>query len=472
MGLSALKTDARTTNTPPAWVEWLLLLTWKKVLLLCVVTLVSTVSAIGVANELAWLFASKEVKANEVVEVLPGYMYQQREKGPWTMEIAAVVYRPCAADFLRKNLLSATSKVASIFGFDATIAHDRFDAFFRDLKRGKMISVWPSVEPRGESLLDECSSSTTDSNAFKYGLNIGDALSVDNPHTCLLKVDDSATYTQGCIDIGPSSTGGIILSNLTISDSKLSSQANGLWLNVARPQSFSQSNDFPPRFMRKINYSGMTIISDIDDTIKVTEIFSVTRLLRNTLLTPFVSVPNMAVVYQRWAAESIENPAFHYVSSSPWPMATLLHSWIVQAGIATSLTSLPPPSFPDGSLHLKAFRFEPFELWGIDATALNLLRNPFHYKVQRIVNIVTQFPGRQFVLVGDSGEKDPEVYSNVAKMFPEQIRCIYIRNIDAKPLAGERLLEVQYGLTATQMIAFEDPFEPPTLSDIRNNGIC
>lgn len=59
---------------------------------------------------------------------------------------------------------------------------------------------------------------------------------------------------------------------------------------------------------------------------------------------------------------------FHYVSSSPWPLASILYDWIKASG------------FPLGTMHLKKFRLELFEPWGIDLSVFNLLRNPTGYK--------------------------------------------------------------------------------------------
>ena len=76
-----------------------------------------------------------------------------------------------------------------------------------------------------------------------------------------------------------------------------------------------------------ISQSGVTVISDIDDTIKQSEVADRRKLLQNTFLREFEPVIGMAEVYQGWAAQGA---AFHYVSSSPWQLVR------VSAGVVGS----------------------------------------------------------------------------------------------------------------------------------------
>jgi phosphatidate phosphatase APP1 len=49
-------------------------------------------------------------------------------------------------------------------------------------------------------------------------------------------------------------------------------------------------------------------------------------------------------------------------------------------------------------------------------------------------------PRRKFILVGDSGEKDPEVYRVMQRLFPDQVLKIYIRDVLGERLAGMELI--------------------------------
>lgn len=180
-----------------------------------------------------------------------------------------------------------------------------------------------------------------------------------------------------------------------------------------QPPSIGNVHFVPPR--------GLSIISDIDDTIKMTEATSRSEMLANTFLRPFEVVEGMVELYQAWHAQGAE---FHYVSSSPWqlyqPLADLCMS----------------SKFPAGSMHLRYFRMrdEMFKRW-------RPVRQ--NKKVGIIGAILKWLPKRQFVLVGDSGERDPEVYRFLAKRFPNQVVAILIRDLKSRPLDRRRIRKLE-----------------------------
>jgi phosphatidate phosphatase APP1 len=46
--------------------------------------------------------------------------------------------------------------------------------------------------------------------------------------------------------------------------------------------------------------------------------------------------------------------------------------------------------------------------------------------------IMEDFPRRKFLLVGDSGERDPEVYAEVARRHPDRVAGVAIRRVEGK----------------------------------------
>ncbi len=60
---------------------------------------------------------------------------------------------------------------------------------------------------------------------------------------------------------------------------------------------------------------------------------------------------------------------------------------------------------------------------------MNLFSDPIEYKKGIIESIFTRYPQRDFILVGDSGEKDPEVYAMMARQFPGRVQRILIRKV-------------------------------------------
>jgi hypothetical protein len=172
---------------------------------------------------------------------------------------------------------------------------------------------------------------------------------------------------------------------------------------------------------------GVSVVTDIDDTIKLTEVNSRRRMLQRTFAEPFVAIEGMSQVYQKWAEQGA---LFHYVSSSPWQIYDSLYEFLVSQ------------NFPIGSMHLKWFRLrdEIFKRWQI-------LRRKSKAGVIR--NLMRRLPDRSFVFVGDSGERDPEIYAKLAAKYPRQVARICIRQIDAHPLDAIRLNKIyrRYGMT-------------------------
>lgn len=188
-------------------------------------------------------------------------------------------------------------------------------------------------------------------------------------------------------------------------------------IHLLRPGSVSETTTTAVNQVHLVPTLGLSVISDIDDTIKATEATSRSEMLANTFLRPFEVVEGMSELYQAWHALGAD---FHYVSSSPWqlyqPLADLCHS----------------RNFPAGSMHLRYFRMrdEMLRRW-------RPVRN--NKKVGIIASILKWLPQRQFILIGDSGEKDPEVYRFLAKRFPRQVVAILIRNLQSRPLDTRRI---------------------------------
>jgi phosphatidate phosphatase APP1 len=157
-----------------------------------------------------------------------------------------------------------------------------------------------------------------------------------------------------------------------------------------------------------VDDEGLSVISDIDDTVKVTAVGNRRELLANTLLREFRAVPGMPEIYRGWETEGA---AFHYVSASPWQLASCLDGFFTECGL------------PSGSMHLKLFRLK-------DSTPLGRFPSRKKSKRRVIEQIMTDFPRRRFLLVGDSGERDPDLYTAVARRQPSQVAGVVIRRVD------------------------------------------
>ena len=181
---------------------------------------------------------------------------------------------------------------------------------------------------------------------------------------------------------------------------------------------------------------GFAVISDIDDTVKISEVTDRRKLLENTFLLDFRAAPGMSGLYNQWSADL--GASFHYVSSSPWQLYSPL------------IEFLADKQFPAATLSLKTVRFR-------DETLLDLFKKGTETKPLAIEEILNAFPQRQFVLVGDSGEQDPEVYATLAKKHAAQIAKVFIRNVTGESADNERFTTLFADISEDRWQLFDDP---------------
>jgi phosphatidate phosphatase APP1 len=180
---------------------------------------------------------------------------------------------------------------------------------------------------------------------------------------------------------------------------------------------------------------GVSVISDIDDTVKVSHVLDRRKLLEATFTRPFEAVPRMAYAFRAWAEAGA---VFHYVSSSPWQLYPELEAFLRAEG------------FPAGSFHLKEVRLK-------DRTFLDLFAPAEETKPPLIEALLERCPGRRFLLVGDSGEHDPEVYGAVARRAPERIHGVLIRRVEGADNSEARFDAAFADLPRELWRVFEDP---------------
>ncbi len=185
------------------------------------------------------------------------------------------------------------------------------------------------------------------------------------------------------------------------------------WLTI---RAVSEGHEGTGR-IRLIPPYGLSIISDIDDTVKITEMPAGTQVvLRNTFFKPYHAAPGMAALYQQW-----DDAAFHYVSGTPRQFFNPLTEFLFHED----------QGFPPGSMHMKNVQknFLSPETWMNMGELLMNDDYTFDQKSIQIADILEAFPNRRFILVSDSGERDPEIYREMMRRFPEQIEKVYIRDV-------------------------------------------
>ena len=208
--------------------------------------------------------------------------------------------------------------------------------------------------------------------------------------------------------------------------------------SLPQPHAHAHARHFLCSQIYFVPQRGWSIISDIDDTVKVTEVpTGAERILSNTLLKDFVVVEGMQDLYQEWEKQGA---AFHYVSSSPWQLQPYFQNFFDRVGL------------PGGSFHLKHFDIQ-------NRKFFNIFQSSTKLKPDSIQRIMSYFPDRRFLLVGDAGEKDPEIYASILRANPDQIGHIFIRRVDGDQRTVESLKETFEGIPDHKWTTFFDPKE-------------
>lgn len=309
------------------------------------------------------VFADSQIKPDEEIIFFPGNAYQKNDKKSWKVTIHGWVFEP-ASDIKRvfTRLLQLKPKTTS----EKKLYQQRSRYFLVDNERGKVITIHlngktfklPPSKPNGHFSLPLILDNQD------FGISAAKNTKVE--FRALLNKDDHRVY-NGRVQI--------------------------------------------------VSASGLSVISDIDDTIKISNVLDKKELMSNTFLRPFKAAPGMAALYRKLQKQGA---VFHYVSASPWQLYPPLEQFREKY------------HFPAGSFHLKSFRWR-------DRSFSNIFKSSVNYKMAVIEGIIKDSPGRQFILVGDSGEHDPEIYGVIARRYPNNIRQIWIRNIKNEKPDSKRL---------------------------------
>lgn len=174
--------------------------------------------------------------------------------------------------------------------------------------------------------------------------------------------------------------------------------------------------------------AGLGVISDIDDTVIHTDATDLLRSARTVLFGSArtrMALPGVAALYRALHAGpsgGAGNPLF-YVSNGPWNLYDVLGEVFVLQDI------------PTGPLLLRNWGLYEDELLPTDQRA---------HKFGLIRPILETYPHLPFLLIGDSGEADAEIYRHLVHEHPGRIAAVYIRNVEPgsvqpaiEALAGE-----------------------------------
>jgi phosphatidate phosphatase APP1 len=179
------------------------------------------------------------------------------------------------------------------------------------------------------------------------------------------------------------------------------------------------------------------VISDLDDTVVHSSATNVLKMawivVRNNAHTrlPFPGVAAFYEALRRGPEDGLENPVF-YVSSSPWNIYDLLEDFLDVHGL------------PAGPLFLKDW-------------SPTVLGKHHDHKLSIIRTLLATYQHLPFVLIGDSGEQDPEIYRQAVAEHPGRIEAVFIRDVtSAKRDAQVKKIAAEVGEMGTSMFAVPD----------------
>jgi len=346
---------------------------------------VAALLLLGVSG--ATTFADSQIRRDEVVTFFPTAAYLDESTGEWVIPVHARIFEPETNSLTRRAALFALRRRLNLDPeADSTrLFKERMAGFIADNEGGKPVQI-----------------------------TIGDQE----------------------FNLIPSDTNGQIRDTVRVSQELVDRVAADGWLTVSAVTPVNDEREFLGK-VQLVPPQGLSVISDIDDTLKVSNVTDRSELIRRTLLTEFEAVDGMAAFCKSLREQGAD---FHYVSSSPWQLYPALSEFFEKS------------EYPQASWHLRDIAFD-------DLSLLNLFSDPFEDKLARIEAILERYPRRQFILIGDSGERDPDVYGEIARKHPEQIAGILIRLVTDEPADGERFAEAFRDVPPEHWTVFRNPAE-------------
>ena len=156
---------------------------------------------------------------------------------------------------------------------------------------------------------------------------------------------------------------------------------------------------------------GLTVVSDIDDILRITKIYQPKEGLLNSFARPFVPWMNMPEIYSNWS-KSINDFHFHYLTTTPEQVTRNYMDFIYK-------------TYPGGSFDTRPLNFS-------DVSATLSIRKFL------LIKIFETFPERKFILVADTSNSDVmRDYPLMSSLFPGQVQCIFLRNTSSTD-SGDR----------------------------------
>lgn len=179
--------------------------------------------------------------------------------------------------------------------------------------------------------------------------------------------------------------------------------------------------------------TGFTVISDIDDILRVTKIYEPEQGLLNSFARPYRPWLNMPQIYLNWS-QSVPNLHFHYLTTTPEQITR----------------------------NYMQFIFADYPLGSFDTRPLNFSNIEETLKVRKVLldKIFQTFPTRKFILIADTSNSDVMTdYPQLGHQYPSQVQCIFLRNTSATDSGDKFPYDTSgfKGLPQTKYMFFRTP---------------
>ncbi|HON80357.1 MAG TPA: DUF2183 domain-containing protein [Spirochaetota bacterium] len=329
-----------------------------------------------------------DIEDDETLFFFPGFMYHDAAGTNWNIAVHGWVYEPEHDSRKRRLLMSLVSKALGFSEADAgnALLRERLRHFMVDQDGGSNVSI---------------------------------------------RIGNTNYFLGTC------GRNGHVMKTLKISGGDIPLQGKEQ-LPFPRMEFSSRSCGKNPRIfhgaIKQLPRRGVFVVSDIDDTIKISRVTDKKALIQNTFLRPYREVPGMSALYRAWERKGA---VFHYLTASPWQLYWPLEEFRKNK------------NFPEGFFHMKMF--------GVPFNFTKLFESSDTVKLPYLQMLFSAFPEYRFILVGDSGEMDPEVYGTIARRYPEKIIKILIRNIGNEIDSSPRMREAFKGVPRSRWVLFNSP---------------
>lgn len=349
----------------------------RKWFLLCAVFIF--IAGIAVSKNIVDVYPELDIKNDENLLFIPSYCFYDKNTNTYHVRFHAWVFEPETSSKKRKMLISFISKVLDLD--ENKIAETNFEKTAQYMLYDNESHKWVSAGYGGD----------------QYNLGI----------------TDKTGHTERELVLPPEIIKKGLAPDTDMGDFKLLTS----WVTFKAGTLHNKERFFEGK-AKYMPPDGVMVVSDIDDTIKITEVNDTKKMLENTFLNPYVPVEGMPALYRAWETEGAD---FIYLSASPWQLYEPLTGF------------LAAENFPAGIMEMKIF--------DLPSGVKTIFDNPEKVKIPALKKLMKSFPDRKFILIGDSGEQDPEIYGKIAADYKDRIAWILIRNVSDETPDSKRMNE-------------------------------